>query len=363
MVPYVGLKQEFDKRKEELLAAFVNVGENASYILREEVRLFEDSIAKLLGVHHVIGVNSGTDALFLALKALNIGHGDEVITVAHTFVATISAIMHSGATPILVDIADDFNMSIELLKQAISPATRAIIPVHMNGHCCDMRSILTIAEEHGLLVIEDAAQSMGAQIDEIYAGNFGVINAFSLHPMKNLHCYGDGGFITTNDSNLANSLLRLRNHGQSESRELLEFGFNSRLDNLQAALLNINFKYFQQDTTRRREIALRYHLGLSNCAALKLPRPPQNDGYFDVYSSYPIRCVSRDDLRAHLLKKGIECFVHWEKPLHTNTMICPEGQALPMTESVSREVLSLPIHPFLSNEQCDYVIAAVREFF
>ncbi|CAD6875089.1 DegT/DnrJ/EryC1/StrS family aminotransferase [Methylomonas fluvii] len=363
LVPYVGLKQEFEKRKNELLAAFVNVGESASYILREDVKHFEVAVTKLLGVRHAIAVNSGTDALFLALKALNIGRGDEVITVAHTFVATISAIVHSGAKPILVDIADDFNMSVELLRQAIGPSTKAIIPVHMNGRCCDMRSILAVAEEHDLSVIEDAAQSMGAQVDGVYAGNFGVINAFSLHPMKNLHCYGDGGFITTNDSNLADRLLRMRNHGQSESRELLEFGFNSRLDNLQAALLNVNFKYFHEDTERRRAIALRYHSRLSNCEALKLPRPPQNDAYFDVFSSYPIRCVNRDKLRSHLFNKGIECFTHWDKPLHKNSKIWSEKHALPMTESVSREVLSLPMHPFLSDEQCDYVISVIREFF
>jgi len=362
-VPYVGLKQEFEQRQEELLAAFSKVAANASYILREEVELFETSISEMLGVRHAIGVNSGTDALFLALKALNIGQDDEVITVAHTFVATIAAIVHCGAKPVLVDIADDFNLAVIALEQAITASTKAIIPVHMNGRCCDMDAILAIADKHGLHVVEDAAQSMGAHIDGAYAGTFGAINAFSLHPMKNLHCYGDGGIITTNDDRLAEQLRLLRNHGQNPNKELVAFGFNSRLDNLQAAFLNINLKYFDGDIARRRQIALRYHAGLKDCAGLKLPDPPQQTGYFDAFSSYPVRCTVRDRLLRHLQQKGIECFIHWETPLHRNEHLELGHFSLPVTEQIAREVLSLPMHPFLEDEQCDYVIDAVKEFF
>jgi dTDP-4-amino-4,6-dideoxygalactose transaminase len=362
-VPYVGLKKEFDQRQAELLAAFSKVAANASYILREEVGLFEASISKMLGVRHVIGVNSGTDALFLALKALNIGSGDEVITVAHTFVATIAAIVHCGAKPVLVDIADDFNLAVATLEQAITVSTKAIIPVHMNGRCCDMEAILSIANKYGLHVVEDAAQSMGSHIDGTYAGTFGVINAFSLHPMKNLHCYGDGGVVTTNDDRLAKQLRLLRNHGQNPNKELVAFGFNSRLDNLQAAFLNINLKYFDGDIARRRQIALRYHAGLKDCAGLKLPNPPQQSSYFDVFSSYPIRCAERNRLLRHLQQKGIECFIHWETPLHRNEYLKLGHFSLPVTEQIVSEVLSLPIHPFLEDEQCDYVIDAVKEFF
>ena len=362
-VPYVGLKQEFEQRQEELLDSFSKVATNASYILREEVGLFETSIAEMLGVRHAIGVNSGTDALFLALKALNIGSGDEVITVAHTFVATIAAIVHCGAKPVLVDIADDFNLAAATLEQAITGSTKAIIPVHMNGRCCDMDAILAIADKHGLHVVEDAAQSMGAHIDGAYAGAFGVINAFSLHPMKNLHCYGDGGVVTTNNDRLAEQLRLLRNHGQNPNKELVAFGFNSRLDNLQAAFLNVNLKYFDGDIARRRQIASRYHAGLKDCVGLKLPNPPQQTGYFDVFSSYPVRCAERDRLLRHLQQKGIECFIHWETPLHRNEYLKLGHFSLPVTEQVAREVLSLPMHPFLEDAQCDYVIDAVKEFF
>lgn len=362
-VPYVGLKQEFGQRQEELLAAFSTVAANASYILREDVELFEESIAKMLGVRYAIGVNSGTDALFLALKALDIGKGDEVITVAHTFVATVSTIVHCGAKPVLIDIADDFNLAVEKLEQAVTASTRAIIPVHMNGRCCNMDALLAIAGKYRLHVIEDAAQSLGAHINGVYAGNFGIINAFSLHPMKSLHCYGDGGLVTTNDRCLAEQVRLLRNHGQNQNKELVAFGFNSRLDNLQAALLNVNLKYFESDIKRRRQIALRYHTGLMNCVDLKLPQPPKDSGYFDTFSSYPIRCLKRDQLLRHLRQKNIECFIHWEKPLHLNESIKLGNFDLPVTEQVSREVLSLPIHPFLDDEQCEYVIAAIKEFF
>lgn len=363
LVPYVGLKQEFEQRKDDLLTALINVGTKASYILRDDVELFEESIAKLLRVRYAIGVNSGTDALFLALKVLNIGKGDEVITVAHTFVATVATIVHCGAKPVLIDIADDFNLAVEKIEQAVTASTKAIIPVHMNGRCCDMEAILAIADKYGLQVIEDAAQSLGAHINDRYAGSFGVINAISLHPMKSLHCYGDGGVITTNDHNLAEQLRLLRNHGLNKNKELVALGFNSRLDNLQAAFLNVNLKYFKQDINRRRQIAMYYHSGLKDCEGLKLPNPPQHSGYFDVFSSYPIQCANRDKLLGYLKQKNIECFIHWEIPLHNNEYIRLGHFDLPVTEQVSREVLSLPIHPFLDEEQCEYIVASIKDFF
>jgi dTDP-4-amino-4,6-dideoxygalactose transaminase len=283
--------------------------------------------------------------------------------VAHTFVATLSVIVHCGAKPILVDIGQDYNLAVEGLEAAITPATKAIIPVHMNGRCCNMAAILAIAEKYRLHVIEDAAQAMGAHIFDRYAGTFGTIGAFSLHPMKNLHCYGDGGVITTNNKQLAETLRIFRNHGQNKDKTLVGFGFNSRLDNLQAAFLNVNLQYFDADIARRRQVAARYHLGLSGCLALQLPASPQTDGYFDVYSSYPIRCNNRDRLYEHLQARKIECFIHWKQALHLNPALNLQKVELPVTEQVAKEVLSLPIHPFLDNGQCDYVIAAIREFF
>lgn len=361
-VPFVGLLQEFAERRQMLTAAFESVGSSASYILRDDVRAFETAIADKLAVKFAIGVNSGTDALFLALKALGIGVGDEVITVAHTFVATLAAIVHCGAKPVLIDIGQDFNLVPDALQAAITPATKAIIPVHMNGRCCDMPAILAIADKYGVPVVEDAAQALGAHIDGRYAGSFGRLGAFSLHPMKNLHCYGDGGLVTTNDPLLAEKIRMLRNHGQNENKDLMAFGFNSRLDNLQAALLNVNLRYFADDIDRRRQIAARYHAGLSDCQAVRLPVFCQPTEYFDVFSAYPILCRDRDGLIRHLQSRHIECFVHWPQPLHLNPHLQLAPVSLPMTEQVAREVLSLPIHPFLDDAQCDYVIASVREF-
>lgn len=362
-VPYVGLTQEFAARKDELIGVLNDVGGQAAYILREDVARFEDAIAERLGVRHSIGVNSGTDALFLALKALCIGPDAEVITVSHTFVATIAAIVHCGAKPVLVDIGDDFNLAVDRLEQAVTPATRAIIPVHMNGRCCDMPAILAIAEKYGLYVIEDAAQSLGACIDGKAAGSFGIINAFSLHPMKNLHGYGDGGLMVTNDDALAERLKCLRNHGQNSLKELVGFGFNSRLDNLQAAFLNVNLKYFDADIARRRGLAVRYCAGLSGCQAVGLPISPGDGDYFDVFSSFPITIRDRDDLWRHLRSRNIECFAHWEIPLHRNPHLDLIGFELPKTDQVSRDVLSLPIHPFLDEAKCDYVIESILEFY
>lgn len=362
-VAYVGLKQEFAQRKDELFAAFAAIGEQAAFILRDDVTQFESAIARNLGVRHAIGVNSGTDALFLALKALGIGPGDEVITVAHTFVATVAAIVNCGAKPVLVDIGEDFNMDVSGLEQSITAATRAIIPVHMNGRCCDMSAILAVAEKHGLWVVEDAAQALGARISGQAAGSFGHVNAFSLHPMKNLHCFGDGGLMTTDDDALAERIRCLRNHGQNARKELVGFGFNSRMDNLQAALLNVNLHYFDADVRRRRELAACYCRKLENSPQIKLPHPPTDGGYYDVFSSFPILIEDRNELAAHLRQRGVECFIHWETPLHRNEHLNLSGFDLPQTDRVSREVLSLPIHPFLDDSDCDVVISAIKEFY
>lgn len=361
-ISYVGLREEFAERKRALCTAFESVGSAANYILRDDLTRFEASMAELLGVSHAIGVNSGADAIFLALKALDIGPGDEVITVAHTFVATLAAIAHCGAKPVLVDVGSDFNIDVSALELAITPKTRAILPVHMNGRCCDMPSIVAIAERYGLWIIEDAAQALGARIEGRAAGSFGAAGAFSLHPMKNLHGYGDGGMIATDDPAMAECLRTLRNHGQNADRQVVAFGFNSRLDNLQAALLNVNLLYFPGDIERRRQIAARYDVGFADCAGLQLPIPPSSGAYFDVYSAYPVLSTERDALQAHLRSLGIECFIHWEQPLHRNPHLGLPPAVLPQTERVSREVLSLPIHPYLGDTECDYVIAAVREF-
>jgi len=358
-VPYIDLRAEFNELRDGLVDDLISIGEDARFILREEVQLFETTAADYLGAGYAIGVGSGTDALMLALLALDIGPGDEVITVGHTFVATISVIANLGATPILIDIQDDFNLDPNLLEAAITDATKVVMVVHMNGRCCDMTTIQELCKQHGLELIEDAAQAFGSRYQGQAAGTFGDFGCFSFHPMKILHCFGDGGMVTTNDAELADKIRLLRNHGQRTKNEIVMYGVNSRLDNLQAAFLLRMISRLDAEIQRRREIAHRYNQGLDGITNITCP-PIDGDGYFDVFSSYVMRVSNRDALRRHLQEKGVEVFSHWEVANHRQTALGLNGFALPNTERISNEVLSLPIHGQLSNDQVDYVIEVIR---
>jgi len=264
----------------------------------------------------------------------------------------------------LVDVREDFNMDVEQLEQAISHRTRAILPVHLNGRLCDMEKLLAVAQTHNLLVIEDAAQALGASLEGKKAGTFGLAGCFSLHPMKNLGGAGDGGFVATQNSKLAEKLRLLRNHGQRTKEDLPCFGFNSRLDNLQAAILNVKLKSLPEWIERRRQVASLYHQGLSNLPFLQLPPPPQQHGrFFDIYSSYVIRAQERDRLVTHLGECGIETFIHWPKPLHHQEALGLGHFQLPKTEEFAKEVVSLPISAEISNEQVEFVIDSIRNFY
>ncbi|NOX75095.1 MAG: DegT/DnrJ/EryC1/StrS family aminotransferase [Gammaproteobacteria bacterium] len=359
-VPYIDLKAEFSELKDGLIDDLVTVGENARLILRQEVQQLETTAAEYLGVEHAVGVGSGTDALMLALKALGIGSGDEVITVAHTFVATIAAIANVGAIPVLIDIQDDFNIDSTLLEEAITSATRAVMVVHMNGRCCEMKPIRELCERYGLELVEDAAQAFGSRYSGQAAGSLGAFGCFSFHPMKILHCFGDGGLVTTNDAGLADTVRMLRNHGQRTKDEIIMYGVNSRLDNLQAAFLLRSIARLDGEIERRREIASRYHHGLEGMAGVDCPEM-DGDGHFDVFSSYVIRSRKRDHLSCQLRAKGIEVFSHWPVPNHHQPALGLTNFKLPVTEKMSKEVLSLPVHGQLSNDQVDYVIEAIRD--
>jgi dTDP-4-amino-4,6-dideoxygalactose transaminase len=328
-VAYTDFPQQFERDEAALTDAFKRVMSAGDFILRDEVTKFEESMAKYLGVKHVIGVNSGTDALYLSVKAAGLSYGDEVITVSHTFIATLSAIRNAGAVPVIVDTGDDYCMDVARIDAMVTADTKAILPVHLNGRMCDMESIGEIAERHGLLVIEDACQSLGASISDRKAGSWGLAGCFSTHPMKVLSGCGDGGFVSTNNDVLAEKLREMRNHKGEP------FGFNSRLDNLQAALLNVKFTHLWDDIQRRREIAFAYDYALSKLP-LRLPPAPQGDP-FDVYNSY---VVGNGHLTKHLREQGIEAFSH-----------------------LSNDVCSLPIHHSMSSEDIGVVIDAVRSYF
>ena len=366
-VPFVDLPVQYHRYGEDIIAAVRKVMSRGDYILRSDLEQFEENMASLLGMNHVVGVGSGTDALYLALKAAGVGHGDEVITVDFTCVATLSVIVHCGAKPILVDVGDDYNMNVEQVEEAITPRTKAILPVHLNGRVCNMEKLMNIASKHDLIVIEDAAQALEATFDGKKAGTFGLAGCFSLYPMKILGATGDGGFVVTNDEALAERVSQLRDLGQQRiTGDVLHFGFSSRLDNLQAAILNVKLKYLDQWIERRREIAALYHLGLSDLQELKLPPPPEPQGrYFDVFQNYLVRAKERDRLVAYLEKCGIETLTSWylSKPLHYHGALNLTHFHLPKTEQFAKESVSLPLNSEISDEQVEFVIKAIRGFY
>jgi len=363
-VPFVDFPKHYQGLKGEIDAAIQEVLTRGDYILRSQVSQFENNMASFLGVKYGVGVNSCTDGMFLTLRAVGLGQGDEIITVAHTFIATVAVIVHSGATPILVDIGDDFNMDVDHVEQAITPRTKAIIPVHLNGRCCNMEKLMKFAAKNNLTVIEDAAQALGATFDGKKAGTFGLASAYSFYPAKILGAAGDGGIVMTNDKELAEKVRFLRDHGRKTKEDIAFFGFNSRLDNLQAAILNVKFKYLPRWIEQRREIAKLYQEGLADMSDIILPPPPESQGhYYDIYQNYVIRTHRRDRLAKYLAECGIETLISWPKPMHYHKALGLNHFHLPRTEQISREVLSLPLIPEISNEQVEYVIKSIRAFY
>lgn len=352
---YKNLEKEIDKEIKRVLSS-------GDLILREDVKRFEENLASFVRTRYAIGVNSGTDALFLALKAAGIGPGDEVITVVHTFAASVAVIVHCGAKPILVDVGEDFTMDVDKIEPLITEKTKAIIPVHLNGRVCDMKKLMALAEKYSLIIIEDAAQAMGAKFDGKRAGSFGLAGCFSLYPFKVLGAFGDAGALTTSDQNIAEKIRLLRDHGQKTKTEIVCYGWNSRLDNLQAAILNIKFKYLPKWIKRRREIADLYNKGLSGIQEVKLP--PKSDGrHFDIYQNYVLRVEKRDELFNFLKEKGVETLIKDPIPLHHQPALGLSNFSLPYTEQLAKEVISLPMYPELKNEQIEYVIDCIKKFY
>ncbi len=286
-VRFVNYPEHYRRMWDETMDTLTQIFTRGDLIMRDQLLSFEAHMASYLGVKHAIGLNSGTDALYYSLEAAGIGPGDEVITVAHTFVATVSAIVFCGAKPVLVDVGEDMEMDVDQVEALITPRTKAIIPVHLNGRMVDMGKLMPIARKHDLVVIEDAAQSLGASYGGKRAGSFGLAGCFSFYPAKILGCAGDGGLLATNDDALANKIRLLRDHGLDRgTMEMLCFAYNSRLDNLQAALLDVKLRHFPDWLMRRREIAGLYTRGLSGIHGIKLPPEPLGGGlFYDVYQN------------------------------------------------------------------------------
>lgn len=361
-VGFVGYISQYKNLEKEIDIAIKEVLSKGDLILRQQVQDFESSIVSFLGVKHAVGVSSGTDALHLALRAAGISHGDEVITVAHTFVASIAAVVHCGATPVLIDVGDDMNMDVSHIETVISPKTKAIMPVHLNGRLCHMGELMKIAQKHNLMVIEDAAQALGATFDGRKGGSFGLAGCFSFYPAKLLGAAGDAGLVSTNDNEIANRVRLLRDHGRQTKNDIVTYGFTNRLDNLQAAILNVKLKYVPGWIKRRREIADLYYDGLSDVPGVKLP-PRSDEHFFDVYQNYVLRVSARDNLASYLREKGIETIISNPIPVHHQRALGLSHFHLPNTEQLAKEVISIPLIPEIDNGQVEYVIQTVRDFY
>ncbi len=363
-VPLMNLKAEYEALKPEIIEAIDEAISSMQLFLGPNVQALEQEWAELCQVEHAIGVGSGTDALIIALKAMDIGAGDEVITVGWTFIATIEAIVLVGAQPVLVDIEPDyFCLNPELLEEAITPRTRAIIPVHIYGHPADMDAINEVAEAHNLMVIEDSAQAHLARYRGRPVGSLAECGIFSFYMSKNLAGYGEGGMITTADDELAEKIRLLRNHGYTSKYEHALIGFNSRLDELQAAVLRVKLKRLEWGNQRRREQAAVYDELLAD---LPIALPAVAPHATHAYHLYTIRTSQRDALAAHLEAHEIGFATHYRYPAHTQPACRPYGlhrANLPETEKAAGEVLQLPLHPYLSDEQIQYVAQTVRKFF
>ena len=365
LFPFLDLKAQFQGIRDEVMAAIAETMQSQRFILGPEVQHLEYEIAKYVGCDFAVSCASGSDALLLALMALGIGPDDEVITTPFTFVATAGAIVRLGATPVFVDIDPaTYNLDPSKLIDAVTLKTKAILPVHLFGLSADLPAIMKLANEHGIPVIEDAAQALGATCSGNKAGSIGAVGCFSFFPSKNLGAAGDGGMMTTNDPHLADRLRLLRVHGSKKKYHCEVVGINSRLDALQAAILRVKLRYLESWTRRRRENADRYRALFAEAGlTTRVILPVESDKMHHVYNQFVIRVPERDQLRTHLLESGIPTEIYYPEPLHLQPAFSQLGGKLPQSETASLKVLALPIYPELTEAQQSSVVAAVAEFY
>jgi len=347
MVPMVDLKKQFQGIKEEVLNIVTEILESSQYILGQKVSEFERKVANYHSVREAIGVASGTDALHLSIDALGIGEGEEVITTPFTFIATAEAILYTGAIPVFVDIEPDtLNIDVSQIEANITKKTKAILPVHLFGHPADMINILDIAKKYRLKIIEDCAQSFGAEVNGKKAGSLGDAGCFSFYPSKNLGGYGDGGMVILNDSGVADIIRELRNHGSKGSYRHKRVGFNSRLDEIQAGILLVKLLHLDKYNIKRRQNAALYNNLLSD----KVRCPVEKQGAYHVFHQYTIISNKRDEIHQRLKENGISSVVYYPVPLHLQEALKFLGYQkgdFPVAEKAAKEVLSLPMYPEL----------------
>jgi len=362
-VPFVDPRIHYQKLKIDIDEAIGSCLRQGDLIYRQQLRQFEENFAAFVGTKYAVGLNSGYHALHFSLQAADIGPGDEVITVAHTFVATVSAIVNVGAMPVLVDVAEDHNMDPDSFEAAVTSRTKAVIPVSLNGRVCKMDRIMAIANRHNLVVIEDSAQAIGAKFNGQKAGSFGLTGCFSFYPFKLLGGFGDGGAITTNDPEIARIVGRLRYNGEDRTTgEYHYHGQTALLDNVQAAVLDAKLRHLPDWIAHRRKIARLYSEALAGIDGISLP-PYDDLGHFDAFQNYVIRTPYRDKLRQHLKKDGVETLVSWPKPMWEHRALGLGRPHLPETEAICREVLSLPMSAETTPEHVEITVESITDFF
>lgn len=360
-VPYVDIQAQYTQERDEILQAVDRVLSSGQHILGEDVSLFEREFSELCAAPFAISVANGTDALVLAMKALDIGPGDEVITVSNSFIASVSSIALTGATPVFADIDTSLNMCPLSFESIITAKTKAVIPVHLSGNCADMAAINDIAKKHGIAVIEDAAQAVGSLYEGRPTGALGDIGCFSLHPLKNLNAAGDAGIITCQDPKLAERIMKLRQHGLLDRNTCDEWGYNSRLDSIQAAILRVRIRKLDHIIEKRRANAALYTRLLGNSVAL--PALTQNTRH--SYHVFMVLSDKRDALQKHLANRGISTAIHYPVPTHLQPCaryLNTPAESLPNTEQAVKRILSLPIHQNLTQTQIEYVCEQIADF-
>lgn len=362
-VDFVDLNSQYQEVKAQVEEGLQTVFKKGNFILGEEVKQFEEAFAKYCGRQFGVGVNSGTDALFLGLLSLGVGNGDEVILPTFTYIATALAVSYTGAKVVLVDIDEKtYNIDIEKIEKAITQKTKAIIPVHLYGQPADMDEIMAIAQKHKLKVVEDTAQAHGAFYKDKRVGSFGDIGCFSFYPTKNLGAFGDGGMVVTDNQKIYKKLIMLRDYGREDKYKHIIKGYNSRLDTVQAVVLNAKLKHLDRWNKLRQDNAAIYSRLLSNSKGIIIPKEKKDRSH--VYHIYGIRIKNRDRVFEQLRTNGIGVIIHYPFPLHLQEAYSELGYKkgdFPVAENVADEIISLPMHPFLKQEEIEYVVKQVSQ--
>lgn len=364
-IPFFDYPGLFAEHEDEFMATIHDVLKRGAYIMQKDLFEFEDALASFLGVKHVFGVADGTVALTLALKLAGVGPGDEVIVPSHTFVATAAAVNHVGAVPVLCDCGPDHMIDVASAEGLVTERTRAIMPVQLNGRTCDMDKVEAFATRHGIRIVEDSCQALGAKYKGRPAGTFGVAGSFSFYPAKVLGCFGDGGALSVDDDGLAEIARQYRDHGRdATSGKVVRFGYNARLDNVQAAIMMVKFRHYDRSLERRRALARIYTERLSGLEELLLPPGPDADNErYDIFQNYEIEADNREALREHLKARGVGTILQWGgHMIHQFEKLGLRHEA-PYAEAMSSRYMLLPMHHLLKDADINYVCDAIVDFY